>query len=94
MFDWVQGQSELFPRKPAPDGALYLADKLGAAPKDCLYVGDTGTGHEDRQGGRDVHRRRALGIPDEEELIRDGADCVAADAMEPCGYLRKGEPGK
>ena len=82
MFDLVQGQSELFPRKPAPDGALYLADKLGAAPKDCLYVGDTGTDMKTGKAAGMYTVGVLWGFRDEEELIRDGADCVAADAME------------
>lgn len=29
-----------FPRKPAPDGLLYLIEKLGYAPEELCYVGD------------------------------------------------------
>lgn len=43
MFDAVQGQVDGVPKKPAPDGALRLADRFGADPAECLYFGDTGT---------------------------------------------------
>ena len=43
IFDWVQGQTEEIPRKPDPAGALYTARRLGVSPKECLYIGDTGT---------------------------------------------------
>lgn len=29
-----------FPRKPEPDGILYLIDKYDLDPRDCFYVGD------------------------------------------------------
>lgn len=43
IFDWVQGQTKEIPRKPDPAGALYTARRLGVSPKECLYIGDTGT---------------------------------------------------
>ena len=73
---------QLFPRKPAPDGALYLAGQFGAAPEECLYVGDTGT---DMKTGRAAGMYTVgvlWGFRDREELERDGADCVIADARE------------
>ncbi len=42
-FDFCLGQTQEIPRKPAPDGALLVARKLGADPARCLYVGDTDT---------------------------------------------------
>lgn len=41
-FDCILGASERFPRKPAPDSALYLASSLGVHPNRVLYLGDTG----------------------------------------------------
>lgn len=82
LFDLVQGQSELFPRKPAPDGALYLAGSLQAAPEECLYIGYTGT---DMKTGRAAGMYTVgvlWGFRDRQELVRDGADCVIADAAE------------
>lgn len=42
-FDVCFGQKPDIPRKPAPDGALLIAEKLGVSPKECLYIGDTNT---------------------------------------------------
>ena len=81
-FDLVQGQSDLFPRKPAPDGALYLAERLGVLPEECLYVGDAGT---DMKTGRAANMYTVgvlWGFRDREELERDGADQVIAQAGE------------
>lgn len=42
-FSMIQGQMERIPRKPAPDGALLIADTLHAKAGECLYLGDTNT---------------------------------------------------
>ncbi len=39
-FDHVQG-TDGFPAKPNPDVILRALDVLGAAPKDCLFIGDS-----------------------------------------------------
>lgn len=41
-FDLCYGQRAEVPRKPAPDGALIIAEELGVLPSECLYLGDTG----------------------------------------------------
>lgn len=43
LFDAIQGQTPEIPRKPSPDSALLLARRMGVAPEDCLYIGDTNT---------------------------------------------------
>ncbi len=42
-FDMVLGKRDEFPRKPDPNSALYIAQKLECKPEECLYVGDTDT---------------------------------------------------
>ena len=42
-FDLCYGQRPQVARKPAPQGALLIADELGVNPQDCLYIGDTNT---------------------------------------------------
>jgi len=43
FFDIIVGQSENIKKKPAPDGALYIANFFDVDPKECLYIGDTNT---------------------------------------------------
>ncbi|MCY1713271.1 HAD family hydrolase [Caproiciproducens galactitolivorans] len=43
LFDCCYGQRPKVARKPAPDGALLIADELQIEPKDFLYIGDTNT---------------------------------------------------
>lgn len=47
-FDHVQG-TDGFPCKPAPDVLLRSIEALGAAPEDCLFIGDSET---DMEAGR------------------------------------------
>lgn len=53
-FGSVLGQSEQFPRKPAPDSALHLVTEWGIQPSQARFIGDS-----------DVDRQTALnaGIP-------------------------------
>lgn len=43
IFDYVLGQGDGIPKKPSPDGALLICEKLKVKPEDCLYLGDTNT---------------------------------------------------
>lgn len=40
-FNDVLGQSERFPSKPNPLGALYLAEQINCPPQNILFVGDS-----------------------------------------------------
>jgi phosphoglycolate phosphatase len=40
-FSAVLGQREGIPHKPHPAGALQIADMLGAAPENCIVIGDS-----------------------------------------------------
>lgn len=43
LFDIVQGQVPEIERKPSPQCALLLAQRLQVKPQECMYVGDTDT---------------------------------------------------
>ena len=40
-WDCILGQSDALPRKPDAAMALHAAERLGVAPKNCLFVGDS-----------------------------------------------------
>lgn len=42
-FDFILGNTKEIPRKPSPDGALILCEKMDVKPEECLYIGDTAT---------------------------------------------------
>ncbi len=77
LFDEVIGQSDRIRRKPAPDGPLFLAEKFGVNPEECLYIGDTGT---DMQTGNaaGMHTAGAVwGFRGREELLENHAEFLA-----------------
>lgn len=78
-FDAVRGKCDGIPCKPAPDGALLLAETLGVPPKDCLYIGDTNT---DMQTGKAAGMDTAgvlWGFRDREELEAAHACTVVSE---------------
>ncbi len=82
LFDAMQGQTDTIARKPAPDGALLIAKKLGVKPDECLYVGDTGT---DMQTGNSagMHTVGALwGYRTREELTENHAQMFAENPID------------
>lgn len=40
-FEIVLGNNGVFPHKPSPEGALYVAEVLGARPEEIVFVGDS-----------------------------------------------------
>ena len=40
MIDYVIDKSHGFPEKPAPDALLFLIEKFGLKPEECLMIGD------------------------------------------------------
>lgn len=52
IFDIVWGQKASVPKKPAPDGALMIADAFGVQTDECMYIGDTNV---DMQTGNAAH---------------------------------------
>lgn len=51
-FDWILGQSDAFPRKPAPEILHHLMRNAGADPSQTLVVGDSETDIEFARNGR------------------------------------------
>jgi phosphoglycolate phosphatase len=83
----VFGERPAVPRKPDPSAALEIAERLGLAPADILYVGDTPT---------DLATARAAGMPaiaaawgfrSEAELREAGATRVAHHPSDVLAHL-------
>lgn len=76
-FQWIQGQKEGVPRKPDPAAALMIAKRLGAGPKETLYVGDS---EVDVETGRAAGMKTigvSWGFRGREALNEAGAACIA-----------------
>lgn len=76
LFDVVQGQMPGIPLKPAPNGALQIAEALGVKPWECMYFGDTDTDMRTGKAAGMVTIGVLWGYRDKEELIQNGADQI------------------
>lgn len=86
-FDMLVGQCEERARKPAPDGVLYIMDKLRLTPDEVVYLGDTCV---DMQTGKSagVYTLGALwGFRDRQELEENHADAIIEHPMEVLDYI-------
>ena len=82
FFDMVQGQTESIRRKPAPDGAVMIAENFGVKPEECLYMGDTNT---DMMTGTSAGMYTVgvlWGFREREELLENGTDAVIEKPQE------------
>nr|WP_294665956.1 HAD family hydrolase [uncultured Blautia sp.] len=77
IFDAVMGQSESVRKKPAPDGPLKIAEQFGVSPKECMYMGDSGTDMQTGQAAGMYTVGVLWGYRDKEELLENGADELA-----------------
>ena len=76
LFDWVQGQSGAFPRKPDPAGALYIAEQFGVKPEECMYLGDTSTDMKTGTAAGMYTVGVLWGFREERELRENGSDAI------------------
>ena len=75
-FDIVQGVSDQFAPKPDPAGALAIADELGIAPGEFLYLGDTNTDMQTANSVGMYAVGAAWGFRDADELKANGAAVI------------------
>lgn len=81
-FHCVRGQQEGVPRKPDPMGALQMAKAFGAAPEECLYIGDTGTDMKTGKAAGMYTVGVLWGFRGKEELEAEGADALIKEPLE------------
>jgi len=72
-FEIVMGAREGVPRKPDPAGAVEIASRMGLAPGDFLYLGDTHTDMQTAIGAGMFPVGALWGFRDEAELREAGA---------------------
>lgn len=75
-FAVVRGAMPDVPIKPDPTSALDVLGRLGVAPAECLYVGDTGTDVRTALNAGMVPVGVTWGFRDAQELIEAGAKAM------------------
>lgn len=88
----VAGQRAGIPRKPDPAGALAIADALGIAPGDWLYVGDSGVDMRTATGAGMVPVGISWGFRAVDELWATGARAVIDRPGQLLGLLDSAPP--
>lgn len=81
-FDVVLGQMDSYPKKPAPDGAFIVADKMKVEYNKCLYIGDTNTDMETGNNANMDTVGVTWGFRDREELKASNAKYVVDNPAE------------
>ena len=86
-FTRVLGQTDRFPVKPDPAGALWIAEELGLRPEEIAYLGDTKVDMEcARRAG--MHPVGVLwGFRDARELTENGAELLLSAPGELLEHL-------
>lgn len=88
-FGMIQGQTDTIPRKPAPDGALYIASTFGVTPNECLYFGDTNTDMDTGLAAGMYTVGVTWGFRPREELMEHHAMCIIDDPWEILDVLKE-----
>lgn len=78
VFDCVHGVTDGGAVKPDPSAALEIAEKLGAKPDECLFIGDTNVDIFTAQNAGMTSVGVLWGFRDRAELEAAGADYIIA----------------
>jgi phosphoglycolate phosphatase len=73
----VLGADAGHPKKPDPQGALWLANRLNRAPSDVYFIGDSGVDMQTATAAGMIPLGVTWGFRDEEELRLTGARAIA-----------------
>ena len=77
-FDHIQGQSGEFPKKPDPEGLLWILDKLGVSPEEGIYIGDSDVDMKTGKAAGMFTVGAEWGFRTKELLVETGADATIA----------------
>jgi phosphoglycolate phosphatase len=86
QFAAVQGATPELPKKPDPRGALAIAARLGIAPADFLYLGDTNTDMRTAIAAGMYPVGALWGFRTAEELRDAGAAVLAKDPLDVLAF--------
>ncbi|MCR5527087.1 MAG: HAD family hydrolase [Lachnospiraceae bacterium] len=87
-FDIIRGQKEGYPKKPAPDGALAIAEALGVKPEECIYLGDTNTDMQTGKAAGMFTIGVLWGFRTRQELEANHADAIIENPLEAVSFVK------
>ncbi len=86
-FALVRGETPDFPRKPDPASVLDACARLGAAPAEVLYLGDSGVDMRTAKAAGMTALGALWGFRGEAELREAGADALLSSPLDLLDYL-------
>jgi phosphoglycolate phosphatase len=86
-FALVRGESPAFPRKPDPASALDACARLGAAPEETLYLGDSGVDMRTAKAAGFLALGALWGFRGGKELMEAGADALLEAPLDLIQYI-------
>jgi phosphoglycolate phosphatase len=89
----VLGASDAFPPKPDPASAWEIARRLGLAPAECLYVGDSGVDMKTARAAGMFAVGVLWGFRGAAELTREGAQALIERPSQLLELLQDGGDG-
>lgn len=85
--DFVHGQKETVPTKPAPDSVFTIMDKLGIEKDECIFVGDTNVDIQTAKNAGIKSIGVLWGFRDEKELKDARADIIVSHPLEILKFI-------
>ena len=89
-FATVLGQRDTIPLKPHPAGALHIANTLGTAPENCIFIGDSTMDLETAANAGMPAIAVTWGYHDRPRLIAAGATRIVESPVEIPALLSAG----
>jgi phosphoglycolate phosphatase len=86
-FALVRGESSDFPRKPDPASALDACARMGVAPAEVLYLGDSGVDMQTAKAAGMTALGALWGFRSEAELRDNGADHLLKHPLDLLEYI-------
>jgi len=86
-FEIVWGLQEGIPRKPDPTGALQIAERMGLAPTDFLYLGDTAIDMKTATATGMFPIGALWGFRSRQELVESGAKLLIDHPLDLFDHL-------
>ncbi len=90
-FDCIVGQSAERERKPAPDGVLYILEKLHLEKRDAIYIGDTCVDMQTGKSAGVLTIGALWGFRDWDELAENHADAIIEKPLQLINYVNQPE---
>ncbi len=88
-FELVLGARTGIPKKPNPEGALEIAERLGIEPSQFLYFGDTKTDMKTAQSAGMFPVGVLWGFRKADELVESGAKVIISHPLNLKGFFDK-----